>query len=223
MLQLTNINVRNVLVDLNLAVKKNEFVLVMGDNGAGKTTLFNTISGHIIPKSGSVEIDGEDVTDVPQYERASIVSNVLQDPKVGTIASMSVRENLNIAYMRGKKRGVAISDSLSRDALYVEKLSALNMGIEKRLDEYVGNLSGGQRQALSMVTSIVANSKILLLDEITAALDAKTSETILKIAAETVRREKKTCLMITHNLKHINCIGDRALRLKDGNLKPLHV
>jgi putative ABC transport system ATP-binding protein len=223
MLQLSNINVRNVLVDLNLTVKKNDFVLVIGDNGSGKTTLFNTISGYIIPKSGRIKIDGNDVTNVPQHERASLVSNVLQDPRVGTIANMTIRENLNIAYMRGKSRGIAISDSLSRDALYIEKLGALNIGVEKRLDEYVGNLSGGQRQVLGMVISIIADSKILLLDEITAALDAKTSENILKIAAETVRREKKTCLMITHNPKHINCLGDRVLQLKDGNLKQSHI
>jgi putative ABC transport system ATP-binding protein len=223
MLQLNNINVRNVLVDLNLTVKKNEFVLVVGDNGAGKTTLFNTISGYIVPKSGSIKIDGNDVTNIPQHERASVVSNVLQDPKAGTIANMTVRENLNIAYMRGKSRYASISDSPERDLLYVKKLGALNMHLEKRLDEYVGNLSGGQRQALSMVMSIIANSKILLLDEITAALDPKTSENILKIATDTVRREKKTCLMITHNIKHIDHIGDKVLRLKDGNLKPLRI
>lgn len=213
-----DINVRNVLSDLNLTVNRNEFVLVVGDNGAGKTTLFNAISGNLKPKSGSILIDDQDVTNLPQYERATVVANVFQDPKMGTIGSMTIRENLNMAYMRGKKRALSISNSEERDKLYREKLRTLDMGLENRLDNCVENLSGGQRQALSIIMSLVSDSKILLLDEVTAAIDTKTSDRIIEIIDENIRQQKKTCLMITHNAKQIDKLADRVLVLKNGNV-----
>jgi putative ABC transport system ATP-binding protein len=218
MLKMKDINVRNVLSDLNLTVNRNEFVLVVGDNGAGKTTLFNAISGNLKPKSGSILIDDQDVTNLPQYERATVVANVFQDPKMGTIGSMTIRENLNMAYMRGKKRALSISNSEERDKLYREKLRTLDMGLENRLDNCVENLSGGQRQALSIIMSLVSDSKILLLDEVTAAIDTKTSDRIIEIIDENIRQQKKTCLMITHNAKQIDKLADRVLVLKNGNV-----
>jgi putative ABC transport system ATP-binding protein len=218
MLKMKNINVRDTLKDLNLTIKKGEFVLVIGENGAGKTTLFNTISGNIRPKSGTILIDGTDVTDMPQCDRAGLVSNVFQDPKIGTISTMTLRENLNMAYLRGKSKTFAISDSSERDDLYKEKLKILNMKLEERLDDYAGDLSGGQRQALSIVMSTISDAKLLLLDEITAALDRKSSENILRIVDEIIRQEKKTCLMITHNADHVERLGNRVLFLKEGKL-----
>ncbi|MDR0632404.1 MAG: ATP-binding cassette domain-containing protein [Holosporaceae bacterium] len=221
MLKMRNINVRNVLMDLNLTINRNEFVLVVGDNGAGKTTLFNAISGNIKPESGSILIDDCDVTDMPQYERAAVVANVFQDPKIGTIAGMTIRENLNMAYMRGKKRALSISNSDERDKLYREKLQTLGMGLENRLNDYTGDLSGGQRQALSIIMSLITDSKILLLDEITAALDGQTSDRITKIINENIHQQKKTCLMITHNRTQIDKLGDRVLVLKNGRAQRL--
>ncbi|GHU18001.1 ABC transporter ATP-binding protein [Alphaproteobacteria bacterium] len=218
MLRLNNITVRNTLVDLNLIINKGEFVLVTGDNGAGKTTLFNTISGHVFPKSGTIVIDGQDVSSLPQYARAAVVSNVLQDPRAGTVGSMTIRENLNIAYMRGKCRKLIPSNSFVRDDLYREKLSILKMDLENRLDDYVENLSGGQRQALSIIMSIIVDSKILLFDEITAALDPKTSDNIMRIAREVMATEHKTCLMITHNVNHMDQMSCRRLVIKNGKL-----
>lgn len=218
MLTMKNISVSNILMDLNLEVKKGEFALLIGENGAGKTTLFNTISGKVRPSSGTILIDATDVTGMPQYERAVFVANVFQDPKIGTIGNMSIRDNLSVAYMRGKKRTLNASSSDKRDKIFRERLSVLNMGLENRLDDFVGQLSGGQRQAMSIVMALLSNSKILLLDEITAALDAKSSDRVLSIVAENIYAQKKTCLMITHNLNHLNKIGDKIYTLKNGQI-----
>jgi putative ABC transport system ATP-binding protein len=213
-----DINVRNVLRNLNLVVHRNEFVLIVGDNGAGKTTLFNTISGRLRPGSGNILLDGQDVTDMPQHRRMAMISNVFQDPKVGVVVDMTLRENLHMAHLRGKRRGLTVSNSSRRDDLYREKLKTLNMDLENRLDDRAGDLSGGQRQALSIIMSTLADSKLLLLDEITAALDQRASENILRIINDLVASEKKTCLMITHNSKHIRRLGTRALWLQNGRL-----
>ncbi|MDR0581167.1 MAG: ATP-binding cassette domain-containing protein [Holosporaceae bacterium] len=222
MLQMKYIRVKNILVNLNLTVEKNKFVLVVGENGAGKTTLFNVISGVISPESGSIYIDGRDVTSIPACARAALVSNVFQDPKVGTIGNMTIRENLRMAYLRGKSRRLILGNSRSRDDFYREKLRILNMNFENRLNDYVGVLSGGQRQALSIAMSMMADSKLLLLDEITAALDPKSSENILNIIQKIIRQEKKTCLMITHNVEHFNQLGDGLLRLQNGACHALY-
>ena len=181
MLKMKNIYVRNVLVNLDLTMEKGEFLLVLGDNGAGKTTLFNTISGAIQPSQGSIFIDSEDVTDKTQFHRSNLISSVFQDPRVGTVSNMTLRENMNLAYMRGKKRTLSACCSERRDELFRKKLIELEMGLEDRLDSYAGELSGGQRQALSIAMVFLTDSKILLLDEITAALDRTNSEKIMDL------------------------------------------
>lgn len=217
MLNLKNIYVRNILIDLNLTVNEGEFVLVVGENGAGKTTLFNTISGSISPSKGSIFISGKNVTNEPQHMRAQLVANVFQDPKVGTIANMSVRNNLNMAHMRGKKRKLLTqSCSKKRDDFFRSKL--YEIGLENRLDSLVGELSGGQRQALSVIMALLTDSKILLLDEVTAALDSENSKRVLRIIDICIYKQKKTCLMITHNKDQINQLGNRTLILKNGKL-----
>ena len=218
MLRLYNVSVRNILKDLNLAVSKGEFVIIVGENGAGKTTLFNTISGNICPSDGSILINGEDVTYKTQYERASFIANVFQDPKVGTIGNMSIRDNLNMAYMRGKSRGLKISSTKERDGLFREKLGVLGTGLEKRLDDYAGDLSGGQRQAMSVVMALLSDSKILLLDEITAALDFVNSEKILDMVNKNIYERKKTCLMITHNKEDLKKFGGNVMTLRNGRV-----
>jgi putative ABC transport system ATP-binding protein len=218
MLQLTDINAGKVLLGLNLTVEQGEFVLIIGDNGAGKTTLFNVISGSLKPENGKIFIDKQEVTDWPQHARASLVANVFQDPKVGTIGSMTIRENLDLAYKRGKTRSLSVHNTRIRDDFYREKLRMLHMNLENRLDSYAEELSGGQRQALSVIMSTLTEAKTLLFDEITASLDRQTSENILRIIETVLVPEKKTCLMITHDASHIERLGDRALILRDGRL-----
>lgn len=213
-LMMRNICVRNVLKDLNLEVNDGEFVIVMGENGAGKTTLFNTISGSIRPSRGSIFIDENDVTKQDMCERAALVANVFQDPKVGTIASMSIRDNLSMAYMRGRRRALIEScNSPELDGIFTKELREI--GLEGRLDDLCGELSGGQRQALSIIMALLSDSKIILLDEITAALDSANSEKILDIIEWRVVSAQKTCLMITHNADHLKRFeGAKVLLLK---------
>lgn len=218
MLTIESICVRNVLINLNLTIQEGEFVLIVGENGAGKTTLFNTISGNIFPSSGRIFISGKDVTTEPQYIRAAYVANVFQDPKIGTIGNMSIRDNLNIAYMRGKNRTLKPSCLEERDDFFKNRLRELNIGLENRLDDRAGELSGGQRQALSVIMALISDSKILLLDEITAALDSENSEKILEIIDKNIYKRNKTCLMITHNKDHIGRLGDKVLILQNGRL-----
>lgn len=218
MLRMKNIQVRTVLVDLNLTVEKGEFLMVLGDNGAGKTTLFNTISGAIQPSQGSIFIDSEDVTDKTQFQRANLISNVFQDPRVGTVSNMTLRENMNLTYMRGKKRTLSACCSEERDELFRKKLIELEMGLEDRLDSYAGELSGGQRQALSIAMVFLTDSKILLLDEITAALDRTNSEKIMDIVYKKSQQTRKTCLMITHSPQIIRKFENNIAILEQGKI-----
>ena len=227
MLNMQNINVtfgrgtkleRRIFDNLNLYVAPGEFVTIIGGNGAGKSTLFNVISGYIMPDRGSVMIDQEDVTNVSQIDRAALIAKVMQDPRIGTIENMSIEENMSFAYMRDKKRGLALYDSLERRKLFQQKLKMLGMGLENKLDELVCNLSGGQRQALSIIMAIIADFKILLLDEITAALDPKTAEAVMTLAAKIAREEKRTTIMITHNMQHAITYSDRILVLSNGKI-----
>ncbi len=211
MLKMRNITVRNVLIDFNLDVAEGEFIIITGENGAGKTTLLNTISGSILPKNGQIFIDGEDVTCKPQYARTKLIASVAQDPKVGTVANMSIRDNMNSAYMRGKNRDFKSSCTANRDEFFKEKLKELKMGLENRLDDLVGELSGGQRQALSIIMAFLSDFKILLLDEITAALNSTNSEKIMNLVNQKCRTMRKTCLMITHNQEQMQKFGDRVL------------
>ena len=197
MLKLENICYKNILRNINLEVQNGEFIYVTGDNGAGKTTLFNIISGIKMPTLGRVMINGRDISEMSLRERTGLIANVLQDPSQGTIAEMTIFENMNVAYKRGKKRLCTVSTTKLR-AYFKEKLSILNMGLENRLDDYAGNLSGGQRQALSLIMATIADYEVLLLDEITASLDQKTSTLVMNIAHNIAKQDNKVCLAITH-------------------------
>lgn len=210
---------RTILEDLDLHVKKGEFLVIIGGNGAGKSTVFNAISGFMKPESGSIIIDGENVTNGSQKARSRQVSIVMQDPRVGTMENMTILENMAFSYKRGQRRGFKLFNNAERRELFKEKLSLLNMGLENRLNETVANLSGGQRQALSLVMSIMAESKVLLLDEITAALDPKIAEHVMALANKLVREQHLTCVMITHNMEHALKYGDRTILLKDGKFR----
>lgn len=227
MLSLQNINLtfnsgsnfeRQIFKGLNFEIKEGEFITLIGGNGAGKSTMFNIISGYIKPDSGNLMLNGQDITSTPQHMRASLISKVMQDPRMGTISDMTIEENMSFAYMRGQSRYLVPSLNSNRRKLFRNKLAMLGMGLEDKLDMEAGKLSGGQRQALSLIMAILTDSKILLLDEITAALDPKTAETVMQIAANIVKEEKRTTIMITHNMAHAIEYGDRTLLLANGNI-----
>lgn len=211
----TNIE-NHIFKNLNLHIEKGEFVTVIGGNGAGKSTLMNLISGNIKPFSGKILIDNDDVTNIPEHQRAKILSRVFQDP--GTFPDFTIIENLSLAYSRGKTRSFrsAITDEIKNKCRDV--LAGLKMGLEDRLDNKVGLLSGGQRQALSLIMATLQESKILLLDEHTSALDPKTVVMILKITNEIVAKHKLTALMITHSVHDALAVGSRTLMMYHGKI-----
>jgi putative ABC transport system ATP-binding protein len=192
--------------------------MIIGGNGAGKTTLFNTIAGDIQPDSGSIMLNNKNITNWPSYKRAGVIARVLQDPNTAVINGMTIEENLSFAYKRGKNRGLRLFSNKKRLAYFREKLALLEMGLENRLLEATDNLSGGQRQALSLIMAIMANSEVLLLDEITAALDPKMADLIMQLTTRIVAEDKRTTIMITHNMAHALHYGDRTLLLDKGTI-----
>lgn len=205
-----------ILKNLNLQLHRGEFVVVVGANGSGKSTLMNIISGGLIPNHGKIILDNKDISKVSAANRSAAIAKVVQDPKVGTMENMTIFENLAFAALRGKKRGLGLFKKLRQKQFFKNKLAMLNMGLENRLDDLVGNLSGGQRQALSLIMTLLVDSSVLLLDEITAALDPKTADHIMQITSQIVRQEGLSTIMITHNMKHAIEYGDRALLLANG-------
>lgn len=203
---------------LDLSVKPGEFVCIIGSNGAGKSSLLGNISGAVIPDSGSIMLDGLNVTAWPEYKRARYIGRVFQDPLFGTCASMSIEENMALAHRRGKRRSLAPGVRKAERDVFREALAKLDLGLEQRLKDSVGLLSGGQRQALTMIMSTLVRPKLLLLDEHTAALDPKTAGLIMDLTREIVARESLTTLMITHNMQQALCYGNRLLMMHQGKI-----
>lgn len=227
MLKLKNISVtfnegtldeKKALKDIQLEVKKGEFVTIIGGNGAGKSTLMNVISGVLEPDYGDVLIDEKNVTFMPEYERASYIGRVFQDPMAGTSPSMSIEENLSIAYNRNKKRKLRLGVTKKRQTLFKEHLQRLNLGLEDRLNAKVGFLSGGERQALSLLMATFTNPSILLLDEHTAALDPSRAQLVTGLTEEIVTSTQLTTLMVTHNMQQALDLGDRLLMMDAGEI-----
>ncbi|MEI6789841.1 MAG: ATP-binding cassette domain-containing protein [Myxococcaceae bacterium] len=211
-------NQKKALDNINLVVNPGEFIIVIGSNGAGKSTLLNLISGDLMPDSGSVSLNNIDVTAWPSFKRAALVAKVMQNPAAATISSLTIAENLAFALLRGQKRGFCISNRRARRQLFAEKLKVLELGLESRLDTLVSDLSGGQRQALSLVMATLSGSQVLLLDEHTAALDPKTAATVMDMTDRLVRSNGLTALMITHNMADAKNYGDRTLILEGGRI-----
>lgn len=209
------VNEKTAIKDLTLHLKKGDFATIIGSNGAGKSTLFNAICGDFLTDSGSVVLDGEDITFWPQHIRARSIGRLYQDPMRGTAPGMTILENLALAAGHG---GWLSSISRADKERFREQLSLLNMGLENRMSQPVGLLSGGQRQALSLLMATMNPPKLLLLDEHTAALDPGTAETVLNLTKRVVEENNLTCLMITHNMSSALELGNRVLMMDSGNI-----
>jgi len=203
---------------VTIDIKEGDFVTVIGSNGSGKSTLLNIISGSLLPDNGSVKIAGIDVTNLKEHKRAQYIGIVFQDPLSGTAANMSLEENLAVAHRRARKKGLRWGFSKNLRRLFKEKLASLNLGLEDRLSHKIGFLSGGQRQAVTLLMATIDKPKVLLLDEHTAALDPKTAQTVLAITDEIVTANKLTTIMVTHNMKDALRYGNRILMLNNGRV-----
>ncbi|NLK26795.1 MAG: ABC transporter ATP-binding protein [Clostridiales bacterium] len=212
------VNEKLVLNGLNLDLKDGDFVTIIGGNGAGKSTMLNMIAGVHFPDEGSIVLDGEDITYLPEYKRAKYLGRVFQDPMMGTAANMEIQENLALAYRRGKKRGLSWGITREEKELYVEKLKVLDLGLETRLTNKVGLLSGGQRQALTLLMAALQKPKLLLLDEHTAALDPKTAQKVLDLSEQIIAENSLTALMVTHNMKNAIQYGNRLIMMYEGRI-----
>lgn len=212
------INEKKALSGLSLHLKPSDFVTVIGGNGAGKSTLLNSIAGVFQTDRGKITIDGDDITKTPEHKRAKYIGRVFQDPMMGTAAGMMIEENMAIASRRGKPLGLRWSSSQKDRTHFTELLKGLDLGLENRLTGKVGLLSGGQRQALTLLMATMNKPKLLLLDEHTAALDPKTAEKVLGLTEKIVRQNQLTTLMITHNMKDALRFGNRLIMLHNGNI-----
>ena len=212
------VNEKIALEGLNLHLKPGEFVTVIGGNGAGKSTLMNSVAGVYGVDSGKILIDGVDVTHMPEYKRAKFIGRVFQDPMMGTAATMQIEENMALAARRGKRRGLRIGITNKERETYREQLKILDLGLEDRLTAKVGLLSGGQRQALTLLMAALQKPKLLLLDEHTAALDPKTAAKVLDVTTQIVEKDNLTTLMITHNMRDAIAYGDRLIMMYNGHI-----
>ena len=212
------INENKVFDNISLEVNKGDFIAIIGSNGAGKSTLLNIISGSIEEDSGVILIDGKDVSRKSEYLRAKEIGRVFQNPSVGVSPKMTILENLSLADNKGKRYGLSLGINKKRINYYKELLKEVDLGLEDKLYNKVELLSGGQRQALTLLMAVMSNPKILLLDEHTAALDPKTSEKIMEITKKIVKEKGITTLMVTHNLKHAMECGNRLFMMHRGEI-----
>lgn len=214
------VNEKKALENLNLDVQKGDFITILGSNGAGKSTLFNVIAGSFLPDSGKIILDGRDITRLPDYKRSKQIGRLFQDPLRGTAPGMTIEENLALAYLRANCAKSPFSMvSKSDRAEFREKLAQLGLGLEDRMDQPVGLLSGGQRQALTLLMATLVTPKLLLLDEHTAALDPGTAEVVLALTQRIVAENGITCLMITHNLQSALELGNRTILMSGGGIR----
>lgn len=212
------VNERTALSDFSYHMDKGDFVTVIGSNGAGKSTLMNIISGSYTLDKGRIVLDGNDITALKEYQRAKYIGRLFQDPLRGTAPSMTIEENLGLAYSRGKKRSLSIGINKKDTEMFREKLSELDLGLEDRMKTPVGMLSGGQRQAITLLMATIVTPKLLLLDEHTAALDPVTADKVMKITQKIVSESNITTLMITHNIDNALSYGNKTILLSGGKL-----
>lgn len=212
------VNEKKVISDLSITFGTGDYVTVIGGNGAGKSTLLNLISGALDPDEGSIRLDGQEITHLPEWKRAPLLGRVFQDPMMGTASDMLIEENLALAYRRGKKRGLRWGiGKLERDDLR-EMLRLLDLGLEDRLSDSVGLLSGGQRQALTLLMATLQRPNLLLLDEHSAALDPKTAVKVLALSDQIIQENSLTAIMVTHNMKDAIAHGNRLIMMNEGTI-----
>lgn len=210
------VNEHTIFTDFNLKIPDGEFVSVVGSNGSGKTTLLNIIGGTVKPDSGKVILDGKDITNQPEYVRSKKIGRVFQDPSKGVSPNLTVLENLALADNKGKSYGFSFAVNPSRKDFYREQLSVLGLDVENKMDTKVGVLSGGQRQAVSLIMSTLTPIDFLILDEHTAALDPRTAEIIMTLTDRIIKEKKLTAVMVTHNLRYAVDYGTRILMMDKG-------
>lgn len=204
---------------ISFNLQKGEFVTVIGSNGAGKTTLLNLIAGTYLPDEGRIFIDGHEVTTLPEHQRAKYLGRIFQNPLMGTASSMTVEENLSMAELRGRSRGLSWGVTNRQRKQYRELLKVLGLGLEERLSDRVSLLSGGQRQCLTLLMATLSLPKLLLLDEHTASLDPKTAEIVIDLTDKIVREHELTTIMVTHNMSQAITLGDRMIMLHEGRIQ----
>lgn len=212
------VNEKNALKDVSLTLRDGEFVSVIGGNGAGKSTLLNAVAGLWPVDSGSIKIDEVDVTGLPDFKRAVLIGRVFQDPMTGTASTMQIDENLALANRRGLKRGFKWGVTAQERKSFKRELASLNLGLEERMSTKVGLLSGGQRQALTLLMATLRDPRLLLLDEHTAALDPKTAQKVLDATEFIVNSHKLTTLMVTHNMRDALAHGNRLIMMHEGEI-----
>lgn len=212
------INEKKALNGIDLHLDEGDFVTVIGGNGAGKSTMLNMIAGVYPIDSGKIEIDGVNISREPEYRRARYIGRVFQDPMMGTAAGMEIQENMALAFRRGQRRGLGWGIKANEKDFYHDALMKLGLGLQTRMTNKVGLLSGGQRQALTLLMATLQKPKLLLLDEHTAALDPKTAKKVLEITQEIVAEQNLTTLMITHNMKDAISIGNRLVMMHEGRI-----
>jgi putative ABC transport system ATP-binding protein len=203
---------------LSLHIPDGQFVTVIGSNGAGKSTLLNAVSGDIAVDSGRIEISGQDVTRLPVWARAERVARVFQDPMAGTCEDLTIEENMALAQRRGASRGLSRAVNAAMREQFRERLATLGLGLENRLGDRIGLLSGGQRQAVSLLMAALQPSRILLLDEHTAALDPRTADFVLQLTARIVAENRLTTMMVTHSMRQALDVGERTVMLHQGQV-----
>ena len=204
--------------NFDLKINDGEFVSVVGSNGSGKTTVLNIISGDVFPDSGSVILDGSDITAVKNYNRAKKIARVFQNPATGTCPTMTIFENMSVADNKGKAYNLTPGLNHKRKEFYCEQLSMLHMGLEDRLETKAGTLSGGQRQALALIMATISDPKLLLLDEHTSALDPKSADTVMMLTDRVVKEKNLTAIMVTHNLRYAVEYGTRTVMFHEGKI-----
>jgi putative ABC transport system ATP-binding protein len=228
MIQLTNIhkvfnsgqpNQVNAVNGIDLTIKSEEFLVIVGANGSGKTTLLDLVAGSVFPTSGNIIIDDEDVTKLPDYKRSKWIARVFQNPMSGTASDLSILDNFRLATIRTKPKGLSIGINDTFKNQVREKISTLGLGLENKIEQQMGTLSGGQRQALTLLMSVMDSCKVLLLDEPTAALDPRSAEVVMQTAEELIRDYRLTSILITHNLKDAYNYGNRIILMGEGRVQ----
>jgi putative ABC transport system ATP-binding protein len=212
------VNQKTALMEVCLNLAEGDFITVIGSNGAGKSTLLNAVAGVYPIDMGKIELDGKDITSLPEHKRASSIGRVFQDPMRGTAPTMTVEENLSMAMARGKKRGLKLGICKDQRQFFCDRLALLELGLENRLKDKVGLLSGGQRQAITLLMATMTQPKLLLLDEHTAALDPKTGKKIVELTKKVVGENHLTTLMVTHNMEQALNLGNRLIMMHEGRI-----